>query len=306
MKPSEVQPSKCCGFQLGSEVRSYSKRDVILYALGLGLSQDQLDANDLQYTYENSDGFAPLPSFAVVLPRGEVVFESLSKCPGMPDFNPMMLLHGEQKVELFKPLQTDDTLTHTASLKEVWDKGKAALVVVETQSRDQQGDLVCVNTSQLFIRGIGGFGGPKQPKGPARTPPNRPPDVVFTKATSPNQALIYRLSGDYNPLHADPNFSSIGGFDVPILHGLCTFGIAGHGVVREMCDNDASRVRSIEGRFASTVVPGDVLAVEMWRQGGGNGDGGRVVFQVKNLNSGKVALSNGLIVLHTDNPRAAL
>jgi len=145
----------------------------------------------------------------------------------------------------------------------------------------------------LFIRGLGGFGGDKGPNPPVhKIPKDRSPDAVHVKKTTPNQALVYRLSGDMNPLHADPNMAALGGFDKPILHGLCFFGIATHGVVRQLCDNDPSKVLSIEGRFASPVFPGQQLTVQMWRDGKA-----KIVFQVVNDDTKQICLANGAVYL---------
>uniref|UniRef100_A0A0G4FPC5 Uncharacterized protein n=1 Tax=Chromera velia CCMP2878 TaxID=1169474 RepID=A0A0G4FPC5_9ALVE len=291
-KPDKVIPSECAGYSVGETTASYGPKDVMLYALGLGVSTDPLDPLDLKFTYENAEDFAPLPSFAVVLSSFEDLFGALTACPGLPEFNPMMLLHGEEKVTLFKSLEPEAALVHKASIKNVYDKGSGALLVVVVESFEQDsGEKVCALEHSLFIRGIGGFGGDKGPAPASNKPPKRVPDAVFKKETSANQALIYRLSGDMNPLHADPNMAAMGGFDKPILHGLCFFGIATHGVVREMCENDPSRVLSVEGRFASPVLPGDPLRVEMWKEGG------RVLFQVVNERTNKVSLANGAVAL---------
>ena len=170
--------------------------------------------------------------------------------------------------------------------------------MIENQSVDNQGKVVCVLHISLFIRGIGGFGGQKSPPPIVHTPPNRSPDSVYEFDTYPNQAILYRLCGDLNPLHVDPNFSALGGFERPILHGLCTFGIATHGVVRNMCENDASRISSLEGRFTSPVIPGNKLRVDMWKEGA------KVLFVVTNVTAGKVAIANGAAIV--SNSRSAL
>lgn len=293
-KPTKVIPEKCRGYVISEDKVTYGPREVMLYALGIGASQDPLDEKDLKWTYENSEDFAPIPSFAVVLNSMESLFGALLSCPGLPEFNPMMLLHGEEKVVLSKPLPPSATLIQTAVIKDVTDKGSGALLIISIDGRDAEtNEPICSTIHSLFIRGIGGFGGSKG-EAPAdnRPPKGKAPDAVFEKTTTANQALIYRLSGDYNPLHADKNMAEMGGFERPILHGLCFFGIGTHAIVRQMLNNDVSQIRGVEGRFSSPVLPGHKLKVEMWRV-----SKDKIVFQVINQDTGKVCLSNGAVVL---------
>eukprot|EP00922_Rhytidocystis_sp_ex-Travisia-forbesii_P069199 GHVS01103234.1.p1 GENE.GHVS01103234.1~~GHVS01103234.1.p1 ORF type:complete len:342 (-),score=48.66 GHVS01103234.1:275-1300(-) len=313
-KPTKVIPSLCRGYLLSSQITSYSSEDLILYALSLGLSHsDPLDAADMQFTYEFAQPtFAALPTFPVVLPSFDEVFEGLNNCPGMPSFNPMMLLHGEQKVELLGSdhagdaaalLPVEATVVVKSRIRNVLDKVKGALVVVEVEGREKHdavdGRLMFQLYMSMFIRGIGGFGneGTEEEDIFDRRvkKPSRKPDVIVDRPTFPSQALLYRLNGDKNPLHADPAMSQLGGFDRPILHGLCSYGIAVHSIMRHLCANDPSSVRSASARFVAPVVPGESLSVRMWKEERGEKEEGVVVFDVLNVNSGKLCIDNGVV-----------
>ena len=241
------------GKPLKSVSHSYTERDVMLYALGVGCGTD-----DLAFTYEGDlkvlPTFAVVPSFPAMLTFGHVM-----------QVNPVMVLHGEQKIQIMAPIPTHGTITTTPTITAVYDKIKSAVLVVETDSKDDKGTLLFRNTSAIFVRGEGGFGGERGPSGPRNVPPDRAPDHSIAYQTLPNQALIYRLSGDMNPLHADPNFAAMGGFSKPILHGLCTYGHAGRAVLAAFCDNDPARFKSFEVRFAGVVYPGETIVVDMWK-----------------------------------------
>jgi 3-hydroxyacyl-CoA dehydrogenase/3a,7a,12a-trihydroxy-5b-cholest-24-enoyl-CoA hydratase len=184
---------------------------------------------------------------------------------GAMDVNPAMVLHGEQRIELHGLIPTQGTIRTTPTIKAIYDKVKGAVVVVETESVDEKGRLLFRNTSSIFARGEGGFGGDRGPTGPRNVPPNRPPDRSISMKTLPQQALLYRLSGDMNPLHADPDFAKMGGYDRPILHGLCTFGHAGRAVLQAFCGNDPARMKSFEVRFSGVVFPGETITTDMWQ-----------------------------------------
>jgi acyl dehydratase len=181
-------------------------------------------------------------------------------------FNPMMLLHGEQAITLHKPLPTGAKVSTNSRIANVYDKGKGAAVVIEAETRDDSGDLLCTNRFLAFIRGEGGFGGESGPA-PANIAPERAPDVIAESPTLPQQALIYRLSGDKNPLHVDPAFAAMGGFDTPILHGLCSYGIVCKAVVDHALDGDVTTVAGYEARFAGVLFPGETIVTSMWREG---------------------------------------
>lgn len=268
---------------------TYEEREVILYALGLGCKR-----TDLSFVYENNQDFAVLPTFGVV--PSFAVMNSVPFGDFLANFNPMMLLHGEQFLSLKKPIPTSGTLKSTARLIEVLDKGKGASVVVGVTTVDESGEVVFENEFTLFIRGSGGFNGQKkgQDRGAATAVnkiPNRKPDAVVTEKTSEDQAALYRLSGDYNPLHLDPEMSAIGGFDVPILHGLCSFGISGKHVLKAFGKNDPASFKNIKARFAKHVFPGETLETSMWKEGN------KVIFQTRVVERDVVAISNAAVEL---------
>jgi acyl dehydratase len=178
-------------------------------------------------------------------------------------FNPALLVHGQQSVTLDRPLPVEGTATLQSEVVAMYDKGKAAVVVTETSATLDDQPLYTTRSS-VFIRGEGGWGGERGPSGPQNVPPDRSPDHSVTYQTSPDQALVYRLSGDRNPLHSDPSFAAMGGFDRPILHGLCTYGFTGRALLHALCGSDPARFHHIEGRFTSPVVPGEALTIDMW------------------------------------------
>ena len=262
------------GKPLATVTHTYTERDVMLYALGVGCGTD-----DLRFTYEHDlkvlPTFAVVPSFPAMLTFGHVM-----------QVNPVMVLHGEQKIELMAPIPTSGTITTTPTISAVYDKTKSAVLVVQTDSKDEKGTLLFRNTSAIFVRGEGGFGGDRGPSGPRNIPPDRAPDHQVSYKTLPNQALLYRLSGDMNPLHADPNFAAMGGFSKPILHGLCTYGHAGRAVLQTFCENDPARFKSFEVRFAGVVYPGETIVVEMWKTAPGT-----VVVSAKTAERGEPVLA---------------
>ncbi|KAF2636802.1 peroxisomal multifunctional enzyme type 2 [Massarina eburnea CBS 473.64] len=258
----------------------YEEKDVILYNLGIGAKR-----TDLPYVYENHDNFQVIPTFGVIPPFNAVAPFSFNDI--VPNFSPMMLLHGEQYLEIRKfPIPTEAKLVSYPSLVEVVDKGAAGIVVTGTTTKDANtGEDIFYNESTVFIRGSGGFGGSNKggDRGAATTihkPPQRDPDAVVEEKTTEEQAAIYRLSGDRNPLHIDPEFSKVGGFDVPILHGLCSFGISGKHVLQAF-----GPYKNVKVRFAGTVLPGQTLRTEMWRVRD------LVVFQTKVVETGKLCIS---------------
>jgi acyl dehydratase len=202
--------------------------------------------------------------------------------------NPMMILHGEQKIILHRSLPPKAMLQTVSEVKGIYDKGKGALVVVEANTTDESGAPVFDNVFSIFVRGEGGFGGERGPEAQKADPPDRAPDFEVVEATSREQALLYRLSGDVNPLHADPAMAKLGGFDRPILHGLCTFGHAGRAILRGACGGDPARLKSFGARFSGVVFPGDNLTTRGWKVS----DTGYVVTTA--TQEGKVVLSNAL------------
>jgi len=269
---------------------SYTERDVILYNLGIGATE-----RDLQWTYEGHDQFAALPTFGVI-PQ----FQATIPLEFLPNFNPAKLLHGEQYLAIKAPIPTQADLVSEVRLLEVLDKGKAAAVTSIVQTKDKSsGQVIFENQSTLFIRGSGGFGGKKKgnDRGAAsavNTPPQRNPDAVAEEKTAPSQAALYRLSGDYNPLHILPEFAAIGGFDKPILHGLCFMGIAGKHVLRAF-----GEFKDIKVRFAGVVYPGETLITEMWKEGD------KVIFITKTKERDTVVLASAAATL-VDSSKAKL
>ena len=220
------------------------------------------------FTTENTNGVEQqvFPTFAVVVGWG-----AGSAMRNIGTFNPALLVHGQQAITAHKPLPVSGSASLQGRVVGMYDKGKAAVVVTETVATDlADGKPLFTNVSSAFIRGEGGWGGDRGPSGPQNVPPDRAPDHQVTYQTSPDQALVYRLSGDRNPLHSDPSFAAMGGFDRPILHGLCTYGFTGRALLHTLCGSDVNRFGHIEGRFASPVLPGDALTVAMWEIGDGD------------------------------------
>jgi multifunctional beta-oxidation protein len=263
----------------GSEY-SWDDRDVLLYNLSLGAKRRQLPL-----VYENDDNFQVLPTFGVIPFFNAVAPFSMDEI--VPNFSPMMLLHGEQYLEIRKfPIPTSAKTVSYPKLVEVVDKGNAGIVVTGITTKDANtGEDLFYNESTVFIRGSGGFGGAK--KGADRgnatiiyQPPKRAPDAVVEEKTSEDQAALYRLNGDRNPLHIDPEFSKVGGFKEPILHGLCFFGFSGKHIVQTF-----GLFKNIKVRFAGTVLPGQTLVTEMWKEGN------KVIFQTKVKETGKLCIA---------------
>ncbi|MBH0119537.1 MaoC family dehydratase N-terminal domain-containing protein [Rhodococcus sp. CX] len=256
---------------------TWTARDCMLYALGVGAG-----TGDLTYTTNNTAGVeqAMLPTMPVTLG----VDFSVLKRAGKIDWT--RLLHAEQEIELVAPLPVDGTATATTRIAELWDKEKAALVVAETEGVGTDGTPLWRSRASLFLKGAGGWGGDRGPSSNTSTPEGNP-DKTISYRTAENQALIYRLSGDYNPLHSDPSFAKKAGMDAPILHGLCTFGFAGRAVL-EAVGGDPTRIRSIRARFASPVWPGDDLHVDLW-----DVDDATVHFRVRGRDD-EVVLSGGV------------
>jgi acyl dehydratase len=250
------------GVESAPHDRSWTSKDALLYAVGVGAGiDDPLD--ELAFTTENSGGISQqvLPTYAVLL----------AQVPGarrIGDFDPAMLVHAEQAFELHRPLPAEGTVRATSKVTGIYDKGSGALVVSESTAVDPEtGEPVITSRGSAFIRGEGGFGGDRGPRDDW-TVPDRKPDHQVTYLTRPEQALVYRLSGDRNPLHADPAFAARAGFDRPILHGLCTYGVTGRALLHTLAGSDPARFASMSGRFSSPVVPGESLTVSIWADGG--------------------------------------
>ncbi|RSL99260.1 hypothetical protein CDV31_012269 [Fusarium ambrosium] len=274
--------AKAKNLQSEGSKMSFTDLETILYNISLGATQDQLSL-----VFERHPDFQLLPTFGVI--PGTTASRPFNWNELVPNFSSNMVLHGEHFLEIRKhPLPTAGHLVSYPRLIEVVDKGKASIAVVGTTTKDADtGEDVFYNEFSLFMRGSGGFGGPStRPEAGAATtshsPPSRKPDAVMEEATSPGQAMIYRLNGDRNPLHIDPSASSAGGFKVPILHGLCSFGISGKHIVLKF-----GSIKSIKTRFVGTVTPGETLATEMWKEGS------VVLFQTRVKETGKLCMASG-------------
>jgi 3-hydroxyacyl-CoA dehydrogenase/3a,7a,12a-trihydroxy-5b-cholest-24-enoyl-CoA hydratase len=234
---------------------SYNERDLIIYALGIGFKKD-----NLEYVYEGSKDFRPFPTYGVILPSNAGAEAFLST-----KANFAMVVHGEQALQIHSPLPKGGTVQTTATLEGVYDKGSGALIVMRFDTKEKGGTPVCTNWVSAFVRGSGGFGGLAQPKKNVPPIPQKNPDFVLEAQTDVNQAALYRMSGDRNPLHIDPAIAKMVGFKEPILHGLCTYGVACRCFVQEVFGGDAGKLKSYSARFSSPVIPGETLQVKIWK-----------------------------------------
>jgi acyl dehydratase len=269
------------GRTAGPTETSWSSKDALLYALGVGAGQED-PLRELEFTTENSHGVVQqvLPTFGVI------VVQQGGPRQSMGDFDRAMLVHAEQSLTLHRPLPVQGRASITSTLLGIYDKGSGALVVSEATAADaESGEPLLSTTSSAFIRGEGGFGGDR---GPSATweRPDREPDQRASAQTRPDQALLYRLSGDRNPLHSDPAFAARAGFPRPILHGLGTYGVTGRLLLHALCGSDPARFRSMRARFSRPVLPGARLTVSMWV------DGGTARFQTTD-DDGQVVIDHG-------------
>jgi 3-hydroxyacyl-CoA dehydrogenase/3a,7a,12a-trihydroxy-5b-cholest-24-enoyl-CoA hydratase len=296
-----IDVDRALGYEFPKATSSYDERDLAIYALGVGAAADPLDDKELRFVYEmHGQGFMALPTFAVIPPLSAMMANAKEGkfAPGL-NYGLDRLLHGEQYTEVLRPLPSKATLTHKIRVKDIFDKGKHAAVVMEVKSSDESGEVLIRNEFMSIIRGAGGWGGERGPSGEANAAPDRAPDVVVTEKTAENQALLYRLSGDWNPLHADPGFAGAFGFPRPILHGLCTFGYAGRQVIKHFAGGDPRKFKSIKVRFADSVFPGETLVTEMWKE-----SDTRILFRCKVKERDKVVISNAAIEFYDVVPTA--
>ncbi|XP_073675004.1 peroxisomal multifunctional enzyme type 2-like [Garra rufa] len=285
-----TNPSSAVGQTLPEMSFTYTHMNCILYALGVGMSTKEPE--HLKFLYEGHEDFSCLPTFGVI--PAQSAMTGLGSIPGLHiDFT--RLLHGEQYLEMFRALPTSGTLTSRATVADVLDKGSGMVILLDVHTYSGR-ELVCYNQFSVFIVGSGGFGGKRTSQKAVVTAPlpDRPPDAVIVEQTSKDQAALYRLSGDWNPLHIDPSFAAMGGFKSPILHGLCSFGFAARHVLKQYAGNDVSRFKSIKVRFVKPVYPGQSLQTEMWKEAN------RIHIQCKVKETGGVVLSGAYIDLHTD------
>jgi acyl dehydratase len=266
--------------------QSWTSKDALLYSLGVGAGQTDPTGFELEFTTENSQNVQQrvFPTFPVVV--------SMGGGPGLPswgDFDFRMLLHGEQGVTVHGPIPAEGEVETVSRIVGIYDKGKAAIVRLEnTSTYTDSGKPAWSTRFAAFIRGEGGFGESRGDE--IADPPKMPdkaPDHEVTYATRADQALLYRLNGDRNPLHSDPEIAKFAGFDRPILHGLCTYGVTGRALLHELCGSDVAKFGSMDARFSKPVMPGDTLTVKMWDEGSG-----RTIFQTVNQD-GVVVIDGG-------------
>jgi acyl dehydratase len=264
----------------------YGDRETMLYALGIGFMRDPMNADELSFAYEN--GLKTVPTMATVIGWGQT--NTLARA----NINYMMVVHGEQRLTLHKPLPDSADVLMDERVAGVFDKGagKGAVIIVERTIREKNsGTKLCTLASTIFARGDGGFGGPKDGAPEPHTLPTRAPDLTHEADTRPDQAFLYALSGDRNPLHRDPNFAKMAGFPRPILHGLCTYGTACRSVISTVCKFDPTKITSFDARFSSPVFPGETIVTEMWV------DGNVLSFRCKLKERDVVVLNNGKCIL---------
>lgn len=257
--------------------RSWTSKDALLYAVGVGAGTDEL-----QFTTENTKDLPQkvLPTFAVIIGGGGIPMDQVGS------FNPAMMVHGEQGIELFDEIPPEGEIESVGECTGIYDKGSAAVLEFTSESKDvATGKPLFRTRMTLFCRGEGGFGGERGPSEKIEFPEAKP-DHEVTYQTREDQALTYRLSGDRNPLHSDPSFAATGGFDRPILHGLCTYGFTGRALLHTLCSGDPKRFKSMNARFSKPVMPGDALTVSMWV------DGNSALFRTTNQN-GDVVIDQG-------------
>ena len=258
-----IDPALAVGATLPETEISWTSSDVLLYHLALGAGGSPTDARELRYAYEQD--LQVLATFAVVATSLGVTEAPRVSYPGI-EIDLARVLHGTQRVDVHRPLPVEGSATAVQRVVNVYDKGSAAVVVTETAVTDADGAPLWTNTSSIFARGEGGFGGERGPSGKLELP-DREPDATLITPTLPQQALWYRLLGDRNPLHVDPAFAAAAGFPAPILHGLATYGIVCKALTDALLDGDASRVRGFGVRFAGVVYPGETLRTLAWADG---------------------------------------
>lgn len=261
-----IDPSRAIGASLGERELSWDSSDVLLYHLGVGAGRERpLGERELRYVYEKS--LRVLPTFAVVAHTlGEASAPELSM-PGV-DVDLAAALHGGQELAVHAPIPAEGKAVMRSRIADVHDKGKAAVIVMENEVVALDDKPLFTTRTKVFARGEGGFGGERGPSEHVELP-QRGPDATLDCPTSVRQALVYRLSGDRNPLHVDPDFAATAGFEEPILHGLCSYGVVCKAVVDELLDGDPTRVRDYAARFAGVVYPGETIRVRVWQQDGG-------------------------------------
>ena len=279
---------------------AYDERDLSLYALGVGVGADPLDANELQYLYERGEHFHALPTYGVI-PALNGFMKLLMDGKELPGLGNVLdrVLHGEQYTEIKRPLPPHATLRHEAKLRTAYDKGDNAISIIDVHTFDEAGEELAYNEISFFLRGCGGWGGDRGPSMDVNIPPSREPDAIVEEKIGDNQGLIYRLSGDWNPLHIDPEFAQNFGFDRPILHGLCTYGYVGRHVIQSFLGNDPRRFKSIKVRFAKSVYPGETLVTRMWKE-----SDQRIIVETRVKERDEVVIKNAAVEFYKEIPVA--
>lgn len=260
-----IDIDKAVGAELPETTYSWDEEDVILYNLALGAGNPPTDPRELSYAYEGD--LVAIPTFGTIPPFGMIM--SMAGVEGL-DINLSQILHGEQELTVHRAIPTSGEVSQHGRVAAIYDKGKGALAVVEVVSvLKKTGEDLFTNRSSIYVRGEGGFGGEPGPKA-SGIPPDREPDHIVESPTLPQQALLYRMvSGDKNPLHADPGFAAFAGFERPILHGLCTYGIVAKALVDHALDGAAGRLETYAARFSGHVFPGETLVTSIWSEGDG-------------------------------------
>jgi 3-hydroxyacyl-CoA dehydrogenase/3a,7a,12a-trihydroxy-5b-cholest-24-enoyl-CoA hydratase len=295
-----IDVDQALGFEMEEMTSSYDERDLALYALGVGAGRKPTDPSELHLVYERyADGFFALPTYGVI-PALNAIFKLAAEGKSAPGLNYGLdrILHGEQTTELMRPLPPSAQLKHKARISEIWDKGKHAVVVTHIDTFDAKtGELLVKNDVSMVVRGAGGWGGERGPSSDV-TYPDRAPDAVITEKTDENQALLYRLSGDWNPLHVDPEFAKLFGFERPILHGLCTFGFVGRAAINVMAKGDPRTFKRIKVRFADPVFPGETLKIELWKE-----SDVRCLVRATVVERNNVCINNAVVEFYQEIPR---
>jgi len=258
-----IDPAVALGAELPAQEFSWSSSDIQLYNLGLGAGSRPTDAGELRYLGDHAP--QALPTFATVAATFHQIEPPKVSFPGI-EIDLAKVVHGSQEVLVHAPIPPSGKGRTVTRISEVWDKGKAAVIVQESTTEDPDGNPLWTARSSIFARGEGGFGGERGPSESVELP-DREPDAEIDVPTLPQQALLYRLCGDRNPLHSDPEFAAAAGFPAPILHGLCTYGIVCKAVTDRLLDADAARVAGFRARFAGVVFPGETLRIRVWDEG---------------------------------------
>lgn len=280
-----IDYEKIMSLETKNQEFSYTDRETMLYGLGIGFGKDPLNDEELKFVYERD--LKTVPSMATVVSWGAGNMRESG-------INYLLVLHGEQRLKMYEPLPHSADILVDSSVKGVFDKGKekGALIITETDIKLKENEnLLCKLSSTTFARGDGGFGGPSDGAPEPHLIPERKSDDEFSADTEPNQALIYRLSGDRNPLHSDPEIAKAAGFDVPILHGLCTYGTACRTIISNLCDYDSTLIEEFNVRFSSPVYPGEKISTEIWK------DDNVISFRCWVRDRNVMVLNNGKCVL---------